>query len=283
MLREMRVLIVDHVGARGRANGVAFASHVANSLLYDGTRWTRGGSMDAVDVPFEHFDLVLLHDNDTEIWNDLQKVGIESNCVLRYTGDTPMQEKNWIVARPISGRDSAINVAEALELVKWTESGSPRAECDLPSLLRNRQESLLPAMAILCQGFLAVYAKDQASVADQSVAEALRAMGWIPEKHAGLVNEELQTVSKCGWWLDTFGLCAVGEVGKQRVPADSWTPFKAEILQEWGSTPFPVCFTALLGKLEHCERIDSASNVAETYLGIATRLGEIRNRGRNLV
>jgi hypothetical protein len=163
------------------------------------------------------------------------------------------------------------------------ESGCPRTECDLPSLLRSRQESLLPAMAILCQGFLAVYAKEQDSVTDETVAEALRTMGWISEKHAGFVNEELQAVSRCGWWLEAFGLCAEGEAGIQRIPADSWIPFKAEILQEWGSAPVPPCFTALLGKFENCEPIDSASNVAETYLGIARRLGEIRSRGRKLV
>ena len=271
------VLIVDSDLDRGRANCDAFAGCSSATYFFDGSKCAQAGNyLVDVGIPAGTLDLVLLHNNDTKIWTESHLL---ANCILRYTGGSPREgEANWIVARPLIGKAEAVTSREASEIMKWVDLGCPNEESGLPSLLRRNQDKVLPALAILCQGYLAVHAKQPDMVKAWGIGGALAKMGWDEKKHPDLVRDKIQDVEKPGWWLDVFELrvrqtVSGEEKEKWVVDKDRWKAFSDSIAREWGDGNDGFLQNAFIEKTLHAnQNVDTPKVVAEAYIEIAERL-----------
>ena len=84
---------------------------------------------------------------------------VKSKCdkVIFYTGGVP-KGASWI-ARSVSGGKDVLHRRELDDLIEWVESGYD--ERRLPAFLESRSREILPALSILCQGYIAVWASGQ--------------------------------------------------------------------------------------------------------------------------
>jgi hypothetical protein len=271
------VLVVDSDLDRGQATCDAFTSCSTETYFFDGSKCTKAGNyLVDLGVPIGELALVLLHNNDTGIWTELRR---NAKCILRYTGGSPKEgEAYWIVARPLNGKADAVTAMEASEIMEWVELGCPNDERRLPSLLRRNQAKVLPAFAILCQGYLAAYAKGNQAECEGDIREALEKMGWRQKEHSELVpNTAVADVKSAAWWLRVFDLSA--EKDSRGLPAVSsarWGSFRALLANEWGSH-LPGALAAILDKLRANEAIASAEDVARAYLAIRERLRKVQS------
>jgi hypothetical protein len=135
-------------------------------------------------------------------------VCVEDTVGVGLTGDTAAARERWraffdlvLAARSTLGQLSAAE-------------GKVYLENTLDTFIRTPREQVLPALAILCQGYLAVMFCDPSSATDTCVIEALKKMGWVKLVGEGLlaklglkpsVRGNRDAVSKHDWWTKVFG------------------------------------------------------------------------------
>jgi hypothetical protein len=136
----------------------------------------------------------------------------------------------------LSGRQSIINLGWSAVPVSF--SGDAQ---EIVALLKPRKVELLPALAILCQGYLAVHAAYVGpSAADWSAEEispALDQMGWS-KLASGIadgqplirpdIGSEKDRVRERSWWLGIFDLLD----DRKQLKPDLWLAFKDSLSQE---------------------------------------------------
>ena len=137
----------------------------------------------------------------------------------------------------------------------------------------------LSALAILCQGSLAVHAhkdKDGNWQPSEMVTALKEKMGWtkfMDEHQHGseLVRRDLeakrQEVSQACWWLEDFGLWANNEVIADE---DKRKAFEANVTKEWGG-PLPETVQSLLDTLLKGNEVQPII-VAEAFCALFDKL-----------
>jgi hypothetical protein len=129
-------------------------------------------------------------------------------------------------------------------------------------------EDTLNALAILCQGYLAVHAAAESS--SDSLKPALERMGWpLPEGDpaARLLRQDLAaqrpTVRSSAWWREPF--------------AESSSPPLTEAVQgEWQESlhgPLPPPVEQLVACIVEGREVATPQLVADCYVALASRLG----------
>jgi hypothetical protein len=144
---------------------------------------------------------------------------------------------------------------------------------ELARLLRGEGIELLPALAILCQGFLAVTAGLAGDKVGDEVKQALDVMGWDAKRHTELVSgeEKRRAVEDPGWWLDTLELRDGMELNMER-----WLKFTENLQDEWGPSDGLENLDGFKASLKS-QGTPSIEVVANGYLAIFRRLGGHRN------
>ncbi len=99
---------------------------------------------------------------------------------------------------------------------------------------------LLPALAVLCQGYLVVDAEYRGPKRGrhQQIDEALKEMGWSGTTAEGCrrllpgdLRKEFETVRTTGWWNDPFGLVTKdGDLVDERC-----REFRDAVVREWNA------------------------------------------------
>ncbi len=251
----------------------AFHRAGAATFFHDGNRLFKADNFErAVDWPTTRFSLLLLHHSNEDVWKE---TGREPGVTIRYTGGDPPSggedDRLWIRQRRIDSSSAALSEDEARQILNWAAS-DPRAA--LPAILQPpRSLEFLSALAILCQGYIAVHVKQSEGADQRQVSEALKIMGWDPGKHIGLVQEDPATVEDPGWWLDTFGVRS-GE----KIEPDKWDNFVKSVVREWGPGHKDFLQGEFIRSLGSNQPLTSPRLVAEAYLAIAKRIGIGRKR-----
>jgi len=134
-------------------------------------------------------DLVLLHDNDKDNWGYYLSQGnwiMHPKLIVRYTGGTPREDPPggdyWIGSRSITATDPLTEM-EAKSLVDAYLGcrGDMSRFVMPPALASSRCLDYLPAVSILCQGYLAAHIDPETSESDvksNEFVEAIQKMGW---------------------------------------------------------------------------------------------------------
>ncbi len=218
----------------------------------------------AVDVG--EFDAVFLHMRNPEANKALdQWVRIGASSKLILFGGTAV-DPGW----SSHGLPTLGNVAEPVDL-PW--SNVPRdfrgSADDLLQLLVPRNLDLLPALCILCQGYLAATSGD---AREDDVSRALDAMAWPaferePSGHQTIATARgrCDVVQTARWWTTALSLPQAPESVRR---------LRELVEAEWDEPrhgPLPEDLTSLLDAFQADERIAQA-RVARVYLAISARL-----------
>lgn len=129
--------------------------------------------------------------------------------------DGPLGFLLWKRLEP-GGEALALGRQEAEEILDWAKACKDGEEVDLPDLLRPSSsdgEELLLALSVLCQGFLAVVARDtEASSLSEEVHRALDTMGWkefsateLGQEVGARIDRGKPNVIDSSWWLQGLG------------------------------------------------------------------------------
>lgn len=154
---------------------------------------------------------------------------------------------------------------------------------ELARLLRPESLDLLPAIAILCQGYLAVHAAHRQLAESDSISDALAEMGWDDQKHRSLVRDSILNVQDAGWWLDVLDLRTdqTGTAAQAaKVDPARWGDFVERVAAEWGNGHDKFLNCNFMHRLREARAVSDPTMVAEAYLEIARRLGG-RRRNRS--
>jgi hypothetical protein len=209
-----QVVIIDVDWGRSEAIGKPFeALGCAVTLM-----WKGGGEEKSKpgNVPPECL-LLLHHVGDRGEWKKMPK----AEHVIYYSGKAPEGDKrfpkdpHYRVNRPVTQHAGCVKKEEALEILEFVDALGHGGTPQLPQLLTPRRAlSLLPTLAILCQGYLFLHAlrgldDEEAARMIESGAER---MGWKEilkqRSYQHLLPpdlpHELGRVNRPSWWLQPF-------------------------------------------------------------------------------
>ncbi|MDX6404504.1 MAG: hypothetical protein QOH70_1959 [Blastocatellia bacterium] len=250
---ELTILIVG----RGTAPGVQTSN--GHSLEFRASARTASGilSLDTYDFVFQH--LGPANPEALESINEWTAKGWRKKIVAFSGGAVPKNIKDLDVSliEGLPGRLSILDLAWSA--VPSNFSGDAR---ELLLLLKPSRPEFLSALAILCQGYLAVRShKNETDAKNAEAQEALSEMGF--DKIEGHVRDELVNVEDVlvpVWWRRVFA----GQRGEM----------EKAISHEWGVHSISDCPPAIGDLIVsiYSDQPIGAKVVGGAYLAIAKRL-----------
>lgn len=260
---SLRVLVVgrgDRIGIQGsNSHNFSFRS--------------RARSQDGHIIEIQNFDFVFQHlgpanREAADAIREWQQAGFGSRTIGFSGGGLP---KRWQLYGIVLMERIGDVVSLPWHLVPENFAGNAG---DLVKLLTIESLEFLPALAILCQGYLAVHAKKDTCLTDPNVKDALRQMGWSSEMHASIVNAEVSTVQDPAWWLEIFDIKTSAPAGHMPKSGEkNWDLFLDKIGQEWGPDKESFLRSDLIHTLRENRSLVVPQIVAKAYLQIMKRLG----------
>lgn len=278
---DQRALLVCNDNA-ARARGVALCDLLAGpGRPFAAADWLRDDRSPAARPAA--YALAFVHASDLRtLWKPAVAAGVTAGTVYLFNGpgDPPALPGMIPVLRPTTEPFdlTAADIVEAADFAAGRRS-------QLPAMCRPRVEpEILPALTILCQGYLAVHADPADGAPDprlttdppayNDVAAALARMGWtdmVRRKQPGvwMLRADLESpdarrrlqdeVEQPAWWADILGPTAAPTAKREWSdgPADGWPP------------------VAALLDLVRADRSVPPRVVAAAYLRLADRLGPI--------
>lgn len=233
----MKVVICDlEGGGRERQLVKAFDKAGATVFLVDSKGRHDASNLERSTKLPEVADLLVLHKNDEATWVS-QHRGSSIQVYFSGGGAPKAHSANEIwIERPVHSPMDVLSSEEARQVLDWAHrilSGESNVE--LPWVLRpTKNLQVLSALAVLCQGYLAVHwdiEKRQPDLGTENgdahrvVLQAQKEMGWhlvdsetldsqLRDAHA---CRELQTeVRAAGWWMAPFaGVDLASEVNEE--------------------------------------------------------------------
>jgi hypothetical protein len=168
---KIKILVVDNNGERGQANAFSFHQNGAETYLYDPSKSQRNQvpEWDNNIILPSDFDLLILHDNNSSDWTKLKR---SASYIIRYTGGDYKNLEHPTIQKRIIDKNYAISENEAKQVIDWINAGANSDE--LPEILSSSIE-ILPALSILCQGYLMAY---YAYSKDKNILEFMEKIGW---------------------------------------------------------------------------------------------------------
>ena len=257
------------------------------------------------------YDLILHHCGSSNTEYRAFVKAYRGQCKMRQIGCPPIvlfSGGDTSQAESLYAGDSGICVLSysALEdkLAEFLRTRDTEGRLQLDLLRKPPTQIILPALAVLCQGHLAVHAAKvgwavnagcKVSQADAPVDTALQKMGWttlmdpknparaglapaLKGEDAETLNKLVDSVSDAGWWRDVF-------VGTEAYA--TWKDVTKEYEEEWKAAmavekmqsrvqALQEARTQAKGLMEaiKCGNEIEADMVARAYLALAQVLGE---------
>jgi len=210
--------------------------------------------------------VVLVHQGDSGYWTGK----VKANRVMWF--DTPGTPKgrtgDFKIRRCTGARNFEVTEEDGREILAFGCGSTSEPSCCSPKV----GQSYIPAIAILCQGFLSVYAKEPRLTNSEPIGKALSVMGW-KDGLATLVVGRLEEVQVADWWLEALGLRAdMLATGSSPVRGAKLGGFRASFSTEWGGRSLPDGIKGLIDDLESGSDRISAVTVATAYLAIRDHL-----------
>lgn len=233
---SLSALVVDPTHRNlGRVTASLLQANLVEAYFYDGNVKSKVGDFNRpVRLPSD-FSVLVLHNSDEDTW---KRLGLTANKIVRYTTadppSLPHESEIW-VNRAITD-DQPITVNEAAQIVNWIRSCVKDPDAPLPPVLRPlSSQSILPAIHLLCQGYLALHADLVTGLPDISnknpayalCKRALAGMRWqefisqsgkdlLSDLHDPQKRKELQnTVSDPSWWRVTYKINLINEAKEE--------------------------------------------------------------------
>lgn len=149
----------------------------------------------------------LIHSGNKDLW-DKNKLNVQTAFWFDSPGDPSAPDTDLSVRRQTSPLFD-ITIDDAQQILHY----SIGYEQKIPDCCTEKQENhILPALTILCQGYLAVHAEHKEQNKDwkdQDIAIALEQMGWdsvdkslVPQSFGE--KESIEKVRNPGWWWAAF-------------------------------------------------------------------------------
>ena len=211
--------------------------------------------------------------------------GVGCECIIRYSTQSwkPREGTEYWINRGIDERENHLTENEAKALWEWAVHRKPD---EIPEILLPPQKaSMLYALTVLCQGYLAVHAKKENSEWGH-IFPALKQMGWIDLMEGPRASfvfkslpEKITVVSEAKWWLEPFDLLEgpkrVDE-NESRINKSRSERLEENLKREWDRTEkdLPDAFKNLLGEIEG-GNIKEPKIVADVYCAIVEKLGDM--------
>jgi len=168
------------------------------------------------DIPDEVL-AVLVHAGDRDLWNGEK----ETQQVFWFNapGEPPTEGDDLPVKRRTSSADFDVTVSDAEEILGY----SAGEQDQIPSCCEPKQEAeVLSALSILCQGYLAIHAKEHGE--ESEVKKALDQMGWSADLMTNNSNGQVDTVSDVDWWAEVFDTdMLIGEAKEEWGNEEGWS------------------------------------------------------------
>lgn len=220
------------------------------------------------DGVVEHVAVVLVHQGDSSVWRS--QVAAHAVFWFDAPGRPAGQEGDFRIRRQTDASSFEVTVDDAKEILAYGRGERK----ELPSCcLPRRADSCIPAIAILCQGYLAVFGKNAKEAVEPEVQKALDRMGWNSTRHAALVKVDFPSVAACCWWLQGLGVEPDEATSSpSKTGLMSMGAFRVATAAEWGKDPMPTEVIALLDKLGKAEPIELPLLVARAYSAVAEHL-----------
>jgi hypothetical protein len=194
--------------------------------------------------------------------------GMQSRLTVYYGGnggrdkDRP-EDGGEIIWRPVADETGVLTRSEAVALLAFAQEGGSRPAFLCPP----SSFEIVGALAMLCQGYLAVCAAHDLCKDSDHATQALKSMGWSAEC-TSLLSEpsKLSAVKSPSWWLAAFDF-RVGVGGDD----PQWQMFVDGLHREWGTADGLRAVRTLSSKMVLEEGL-SVDDVARAYSAIAERL-----------
>lgn len=265
------------------------------------------------DNPFPTDCLILVqHVRDKDTWS-AQVKNLRAVCNIYYGGNDPATDPDLPrdcdrIFRPVMGAADAPTVWEAKELLDYARQLAAGKPVQVrPTILEpQRPLQFLPAIAILCQGFLFLHSVKgiREDEAHELLLRAQTKMGWPnllkqPSfRHLLPPNlpEKLQQVARPSWWLRPFQESPFPD-GRQR--SSVVTDLRRSLKDEWdkavrrlhGPNADPAIGESEWKRIDNLLRVlDDEANVdnpvvtprlvADAYCPIADALGSMQEPDR---
>ena len=262
------VLIIDRNSDRAYAMATSFSAEATALVSWKDRTDGRVRVSDDAALPPECL-VRLWHLGDYEdshpVW---QSIG--AKLTVFYGGNGGHDERcppnGEIIWRPIANREEALTPSEAAQLLAFANDVTKK-----PSWLQEPQGiPTLASLAILCQGYLAVFAAS-GQFHGATVSRALSLMGWDSSKHAGLVRANSAEVQNPQWWLDLFGITSDVQESEE-VLVGKWRELSNLLALEWGQGAETFLALPFVESLRQARPLNEPQIVAEAYVAIAERL-----------
>ncbi len=233
------ILVVDERPGRAEAIASAFDTHLKgiDVFFYDGESKQDISTKLPCNLP-ESISLLVLHNRNKKF---LDYINLNQENILvpiiRYTGGPPPGEEEypgetWVRKRSIDGAEDAPTGQEVKEVLDWgNHILEGNEDPPIPSLfIAPGVMNYLPALAILCQGYLAVHASNGGDE-NNSLKPALEQMGWFDlgddrEKIDESLSKNKEQVESANWWLAPFGLDGL------EMDDSKWNEFEEKLRNE---------------------------------------------------
>lgn len=177
-----------HAGA-----STVFVKRISEVRRLDASSLAYGGQMaDASDIP-NPLPCAIVHGGDSALWNNMN-ASAEQVFWFNAPGTPHASGKDLPVLRRTAPNFN-INKDCAREILAY--SAGERDE--IPSCCKpKRKAEILPALSILCQGYLAVHADEHGK--GEELGSALDQMGWSEDLTPDGSNDRVEEVSDLDWW-----------------------------------------------------------------------------------
>ncbi len=201
--------------------------------------------------------IAVVHDNDSSSWETLceqLKELSKSTFVVRYSGQyqDKLRKSNqeWI-SRSVTINEP-LTSQEARGILNYFQCQKRcKEKCQIPAILdpsKQKSKFILSALAILCQGYLAVHPETELY---QQLNNLL-----------GDVSQKTKTTENPEWWQQSFA-------------SEDKTTLTEKITGEWEPEALPQTVSKLLDAIEGNESITDVKMVEAAYKAIAARLTSI--------
>ena len=242
----------DHGGGNFKSK-VKAAANNCNNFPIEANYITKISDLLRNPVQLAQYKILILHLDREDVWSEMQRKATRETVLLRVTNGhfskPPIQLPNGVYVLHLIKKVSKVTKEEWQEILTClVNRDNVKALIDRknPAGLRHffiDEEPKLPALGILCQGYLAIHAEageigTEQHGQDPIFEQALNKMGWINFREANesislSIRQDLESkrnkVRQPRWWLETFGLLNEKD---QTVLQHEWTQFKETIKQE---------------------------------------------------
>ena len=223
-------------------------------------------NLDSDEIKRNRWNCIYIHfddiGSDSKLWKNIhtkcQEIGVK---IFYFTG----RQQSISAKVPDPDRN------EEVPILAWGQIKDYLGQSDHPSHRPPVTLEYMPALSILCQGYLVAHAQykdsDGKDWNDEDIAPARERMGWtdfMAKEGAdrSLIKPslgskaDLHQVRGAEWWRDVFG----------------HLDFNDGLKKEWDGATVPIAVTSLLELMSQGAEIQPPSLVAQAYLAIADRL-----------